>query len=256
MSTQYDTIGATYEEMRKLPAAQLQDYSFRKALAPYMKGTKVLDLACGTGYYSRTALELGAASVIGVDISPGMIEAAKALTASSKVTFQVADCSKPVIFDGGPFDLVLGAWLLNYAPNATEMRDMYRTVAMNLKQGGRFLGVTPHPTNDPKGHENQATAVRPIQNGNVTMLVKNEVEDGVATHLVAVTPSGKIEFEGFHLTKDVYERCAREGGMTGELIWKPLEFPAGESWDSFLEVPHFGILDLAKSSEIQGPGKA
>ena len=143
MSTQYDTIGASYNDMRKFPAAQIQDYNFHKAAAPYAKGAKVLDLACGTGHYSRVLLAVGAASVVGIDISPVMIEAAEASSSSTsdKSTFQVGDCSKPVAFDGGPFDLVVGSWLLNYAPSGKEMTNMFRTVAMNLRDGGHFLAV-------------------------------------------------------------------------------------------------------------------
>jgi predicted RNA methylase len=39
---------------------------------------KALDLACGTGCYSFALLEWGAHHVIGVDISEGMIRAARA----------------------------------------------------------------------------------------------------------------------------------------------------------------------------------
>ena len=53
MSTQYDDIGATYEEMRKLPISVLQDANVEAAVVPFVKGAKVLDLACGTGYYSK-----------------------------------------------------------------------------------------------------------------------------------------------------------------------------------------------------------
>lgn len=53
MSTQYDDIGATYEEMRQLPIAILQDANVEAAVAPFIKSAKVLDLACGTGYYSK-----------------------------------------------------------------------------------------------------------------------------------------------------------------------------------------------------------
>ena len=252
MSTQYDTIGASYNEMMKLPAAHIQDYNFHKAVAPYAKGAKILDLACGTGHYSKALLAMGATSVVGVDISPTMIKVAEASASSTsdKLTFQVADCSKPVVFDGGPFHLVVGSWLLNYASSGKEMTDMFRNVAMNLRDGGHFLAVTPHPTNDPKGYVERAASARPVQYGNITTFTTNEVEGGIATHLVAAMRPDNVEFDAYHLRKDVYERCAREGGLEGELVWKLIELPAGEdavSWKSYLEVPHFGILDVSKN---------
>ena len=253
MSTQYDTIGASYNEIKKLPAAQVESYNFHKAAAPYAKGAKVLDLACGTGQDSGALLAMGAASVVGVDISRAMIEVAEAslssLSTSDKLRFQIGDCSKPVVFDGGPFDLVVGSWLLNYAPSAEEMTDMFRTVAMNLRDGGHFLAVTPHPTNDPRDHIERGASARPVQYGNITTFATADVEDGIATHLVAAMRPENVEFDAYHLRKDIYERCAREGGLEGELVWKPTELPAGEdavSWKSYLEVPHFGILDVSK----------
>lgn len=249
MSTQYDAIGASYEEMKKLPAAQLEAYNFRKAVALYVKGAKVLDLACRTGFYAKTMLEMGAALVVGVDISSAMISVAKATSQSDKLVFQVGDCSKPMHRDGGHFDVVPGVCLLNYASNGEEMTDMFRNVAMNLREGGRFLAVTPHPANDPKRHSEAAAAARPVQYGNVTVSVTGEVADGVATHLVAVIGSGTVEFDAYHLRKEVYEQSAIEGGMRGTLAWRPIDLRSNddaETWGSYLKVPHFGILEVYK----------
>ena len=73
MSTQYDAIGTRYNSMHDLPAIHLERPSAIAALGD-ISGKRALDLACGTGRYSRLLIELGAASVVGVDISPVMIE--------------------------------------------------------------------------------------------------------------------------------------------------------------------------------------
>ena len=78
MSTQYDDIGATYEEMRKLPITILQGANVEAAVAPFIEGAKVLDLAYGTGYYSKKFLECGAKQFVGVDVFKKMVEAANA----------------------------------------------------------------------------------------------------------------------------------------------------------------------------------
>lgn len=59
MSTQYDGIGTSYDEMRKLPVALLERSNVQAAVTPYIHGARVLDLACGTGYYSQFLLTLG-----------------------------------------------------------------------------------------------------------------------------------------------------------------------------------------------------
>ena len=55
-------------------------------------GSRVLDVATGTGAAARIAAE-GGATVIGVDVSPGMIDAARRRS-TAKVRFEVADVAR------------------------------------------------------------------------------------------------------------------------------------------------------------------
>ncbi|KAL6714212.1 hypothetical protein ACLMJK_008707 [Lecanora helva] len=258
MSAQYDNIGTAYDEMKKFPVALLERANVKTALAPYIKGANVLDLACGTGYYCQKCLEWGAARVTGVDISKTMIAAAQKATADdARVSFQVADCSVPIRHDGGPFDIVLGSWLLNYASCREEMVRMHLNIAMNLKDGGRFIGVTPDPTDDPKTRIEEVLAADPPPHPDVTVTVKSEIQDGVETHLVARTKAGEVEFDGYMLRKAVYEESARQGGMLGPLMWKPTNMPEKledrpygldeKAWEAYMKLPHFCILDLSKN---------
>lgn len=261
MSTQYDDIGATYEEMRNLPIALLQDANVEAAITPLLKDAKVLDLACGTGYYSRKFLSFGATHVVGVDISKGMIDAANAGTPTSSkpngLTFHVADCSLPHRYEEGPFDVVFGAWLLNYASTGSEMRNMFRNAQVNLKPRGHFVGVTPPPTDDPRGHTERALAARPAQYGEVVVTIVKDVDKGVATHLNARMKTGTVDFDAYHLKKSVYEEAAREGGLEGALRWRGVDSPdirgdvleslRSPAWEKYVAVPHFSVLVVAKS---------
>ena len=256
MSTQYDSIGATYEEMRNLPISILQDVNVAAAIAPYIKDAKVLDLACGTGYYSIRFLEWGAKQVVGVDILQGMVDAAAASSTDTGLKFHVADCSITARYEEGPFDVVFSDWLLNYASSGVELADMFRNATVNLKSGGHFIGVTPPPTDDPRGHVERALVVRPAQYGNVVVTVIGDVEEGVATHLDARMKAGRVEFDAYHLTRVAYERSAREGGVEGTLTWRAVDSPdirsdvlesvRSSAWGDYLMVPHFGMLVVAK----------
>ncbi|KAM0799153.1 S-adenosyl-L-methionine-dependent methyltransferase [Usnea florida] len=262
MSTQYDTIGATYEEMRTLPIAHLQDAHVSAATAPFLRSARILDLACGTGYYSRKFLSWGARSVVGIDISSSMIDAARSASAANSsesqgITYHIGDCSRPHVYEGGPFDIVFGAWLLNYASSRAEMRDMFRNACGNLKPGGHFIGVTPPPTEDPRGHTEKALAVQPAQYGGLVVTLVGDVEGGVATHLNAKMRTGTVEFDAFHLRKSVYEGAAREGGLEGALRWRGVDSPdirgdvleqlRSPEWGDYVAVPHFSVLVVAKS---------
>ena len=139
MSTQYDNIGEAYNIKKELTYTLLQDANVEAVIKPYIGGARVLDLACGHGLHSRACIGWGASSVVGVDISSTMIDVARRSTTSENIEYEVADCSKPKTYRGGEYDLVFAGWLLNYAPSGKDMANMFRNVALNLKDGGHFV---------------------------------------------------------------------------------------------------------------------
>ena len=265
MPTQYDTIQAPYDEIRKASIALIERANVQEAVAPFIKHARVLDLACGSGFYSYHLLKWGASKVVGVDISPAMIEEARAAGSqvpsnSTTIEFRIGDCSKPVRYDGGPFDVVFGAWLLNYAPSGKDMVDMFHNVSLNLKDGGHFVAVMPPPTEDPAAFVEAEGKARPSESGGSGGLfssVTGVVEDGITMHLHADTKLGDVDFDCYHLRKEVYEASAREGGLRGKLAWRMTTVPdefmkdrkggaSVEELESYKVTPGFGILVVAK----------
>ncbi|KAL8752397.1 MAG: hypothetical protein Q9199_005776, partial [Rusavskia elegans] len=162
MSTQYNQIQAPYDYIRKKSIALIEHENIRTTLAPHIENARVLELACGSGFYTYDFLKWGATSVLGVDISPVMIEQARStgsspvgttpasvLTGNKKVDFMLADCTKPERYLGAPFDVVFGAWLLNYAPDRKGLVDMFRNISLNLREGGTFVSITVPPAENP-----------------------------------------------------------------------------------------------------------
>ena len=204
--------------------------------------------------------------MVGVDLSPAMIEGARAAassqipSSSATIEFRIADCSKPVSYEGGPFDVVFGAWLLNCAPSGKDMVGMYRNVALNLKDGGHFVTVVPPPNQDPAAFVEAEAKARPSElggSGGLICSVTGVVEDGAIYHAHADTRLGDVDFDGYYLRKAVYEASAREGGLCGELVWRVTTVPdeilkdrrggaSVEEINSYKVTPHFGILVVAK----------
>ncbi|KAI4153530.1 MAG: hypothetical protein L6R39_001547 [Caloplaca ligustica] len=259
MSEQYNAIVEPYNEMRKLPGEVVETYNVQQALAPCIRGAKVLDLACGAGHYSHLMIAWGASHVIGADISSGMIAAAKTGSSSDQMRFIVADCSISTQYENGPFDIVFGGWLLNYAPDKGTMVNMFRNISTNLKEGGLFFGVAPYPTEDPRRHNERGLRLKPLFWDQLWIEPTADVEDGVATRVTADTRPEKIQFDNFHLRGSVYEEAAKEGGMNGKFEWKPIIMPPEESqlfqrkdnWETelaeYMKTPHFVVITVAKS---------
>src|SRR4029450_12459704 len=70
---QYDHIGSKYDEYAQTATIKRADSSTVLRMAGPLAGKRVLDLACGFGFYTRLLKQHGAAEVLGIDISPEMV---------------------------------------------------------------------------------------------------------------------------------------------------------------------------------------
>ncbi|POS70432.1 hypothetical protein DHEL01_v211174 [Diaporthe helianthi] len=244
---QYDDFATSYDLVWTVPAVRpllpLLESNI-SSLGP-LTGASVLDLATGTGIGLRLVRAAGAAKLVGVDISPQMLERAKATTPGAE--FHVADCSKPLGELGlqpGSFDVVLGVWLLNQCPSAAELGGMWNNIAMYLKPGGRFVGIIEnHDIVHPVGVQSfkygaMESRVTALDNG-----------QGWSVHVEFQTEP-KIEIDGFRLRKEIFELEAKNAGIGGIIYHAPGPEHVGETasnegpgnkvkgwWDELLEEP-------------------
>ncbi|KAK8091279.1 hypothetical protein PG994_000784 [Apiospora phragmitis] len=236
-ANQYDAIGAQYEAIKSLPIIKdVETANFRKyALELLASGnSRVLDLACGTGFYSEKLLEWGAASVTGVDISPAMIEVARAKARQNgkdgdrRLKYQVGDVLNLGIIDGGEYDMVTGVWLLNYASSRAELTQMYRGIRANLKPSGHFFGVGEESQEDIDAFVRQRQLFFEGNRG-LFGLETDYTErlasgDGYAMETrVHVDPP--FAMKTYHLRKSIYIEAARAAGMGGHYETKRMGVP-------------------------------
>src|SRR6478672_7020550 len=103
-----------------------------------------LELGAGTGFFSLNLKQAGILDAVHVtDLSPGMVEAAKANAEMLGFAVQgkVADAER-IPYDDNTFDLVVGHAVIHHIPDVeAAMREMLRV----LKPGGRFV-VAGEPT--------------------------------------------------------------------------------------------------------------
>jgi SAM-dependent methyltransferase len=144
-AAQYDHIGSKYDEYaRTATLKRAERYTFFRMVGA-LDGQRVLDLACGLGFYTRLLKQHGAAQVIGVDISPEMIRLAQQQEQAEPlgITYQVGDAvTLPSL---GPFALVTAVHLLTYATSKDQLLGMFQSVYANLIPGGRFIAYTNNP---------------------------------------------------------------------------------------------------------------
>ena len=76
MSTDYNLIAEQYKQCKEHPwRSRIETYSIMKHLGN-LEGKKVLDVACGEGFYARKLRHWGAGEVVGIDLSEAMIRLA------------------------------------------------------------------------------------------------------------------------------------------------------------------------------------
>ena len=112
-----------------------------RKLLPDFKDKRVLDLGCGYGWHCIYAMEHGASSVVGVDISHKMLEVAKEKTHFPQIEYKCC-AMEDVEFPEESFDVILSSLAFHYvADYEILVKKIYRI----LKSGGKLVFTVEHP---------------------------------------------------------------------------------------------------------------
>lgn len=144
MSTpvRYDTVAEFYEQF----AQDVYDDPPMVALLHLLGDVatlRILDLACGQGRLSRELARRGA-QVVGVDISPAMLERAQAREAQHPfhITYLLADASSHIALPNESFDGVTCSFGLS---DIDDLDGLITNVSRLLRPGGFFAFSLLHP---------------------------------------------------------------------------------------------------------------
>ena len=105
-------------------------------------GEKIIDIACGQGFFSRELAKIGV-SVTAVDVSPELIKIAKERSRDFKINYFVASADKLARFQTGSFDKAIMVLAIQDIENLSGVLSEASRV---LKSGGEFFIVINHPT--------------------------------------------------------------------------------------------------------------
>ena len=110
-------------------------------MLPDFAGRDVLDLGCGYGWHCAYAAEHGARSVLGLDISGKMLEAARGHHAASVIEYRRM-AMEDADFADGSFDVVLSSLAFHYV---ADFGALVRKIVRWLRPGGDFVFSCEHP---------------------------------------------------------------------------------------------------------------
>ena len=111
------------------------------ALLPDVVDRRVLDLGCGVGQLARHLAAIGAAEVVGIDVSERMLALARAEWTHPRVTY-TRGAVEDARFPPARFDLIVSSLVLHYVK---DYRGMVGRIAEWLAPDGVLVYSTEHP---------------------------------------------------------------------------------------------------------------
>lgn len=112
-----------------------------KNMLPDFKDKRVLDLGCGFGWHCKYAVENGAKSVIGVDISQNMLNEAKKKASYDNVTY-ICMPIEDINFQPNSFDIIISSLAFHYIKS---FDNICSKVNKYLIKDGDFIFSVEHP---------------------------------------------------------------------------------------------------------------
>jgi ubiquinone/menaquinone biosynthesis C-methylase UbiE len=241
MTTNYDPIAEQYKQSKHQPWRIYIETFTLMGLIGELSGKRVVDLACGEGFYTRLIRQLGAAKVVGVDLSKRMIDLAREQEAEQQLGIEYVTGDVKQLDLKGEYDLAVAAYLLNYARDRDELGAMCNAIAGCLRPGGRFVTINSSPTLD------YSTAPSYRKYG-FEINVLGEFREGVPITWTFFLEDEAFEIENYFLDVSVHEEMFQSVGFRAVHWHRPRLSQEGETihggnfWKCFLD--HSPIIGI------------
>jgi len=125
------------------------EWNTLQKMLPDFKDKRVLDLGCGFGWHCRYAIDRGALSVMGIDISEKMLHKAKEINQSAFIRYECV-AIEDFEYVENSFDIVISSLAFHYISSFEELcKKIYRS----LTPGGWFVFSVEHPVFTAEGSQ-------------------------------------------------------------------------------------------------------
>lgn len=230
----YEGIADAYGESMRLPFRDaIEKYTLLETLGDF-NGARVLDMACGDGYYTRLLKRIGASEATGVDVSVEMVRRAEELEKRDPLGCVYRQSEVAEFQPSEPVDVVVAIYSLGYSRTAEQLRRFCRSCHDALRPGGRFVGLNDNVRNPP-------SATGPWKKYGLERTCAEPLSEGDVIRWTITNPDGRrFDLQNFHLTPETYENAFRATGFS-EFRWVDLMLQPSEQdnpfWDDFLAQP-------------------
>jgi 2-polyprenyl-3-methyl-5-hydroxy-6-metoxy-1,4-benzoquinol methylase len=124
------------------PAGQIRWARRAKMLTDHLQpGMAVLELGCGTGYFTQELARSGA-DITAIDVSPELLDIARANCSAPNVRYEIQNAYE-LSYPDSIFDSVVGSSVLHHL----EIEDALRQIHRVLRPGGTMFFTEPNMLN-------------------------------------------------------------------------------------------------------------
>lgn len=138
----YDLLALGYKSSNVKPDKQYAILPTVLQMVGDLEGKTVVDLGCGSGFFTLELAKAGAAAVCGVDNSHQQIKLARELSAHPAIEYRVGD-----IFTqhGGPVDVINAPFVPNYARTIPILKHFFSLIFDSINKDGKAIFVVDLP---------------------------------------------------------------------------------------------------------------
>ena len=188
MQSYYAARAAEYDRIYQKPERQADLRAIERWLPPKFAGARVLEIACGTGYWTQF-IAPAAAQVLALDAAAETMDIARTRVDASKVDFRLGD-AYALPQDLGKFDAAFAGFWFSHVPKARR-REFLLGLAARLQPGAKVVFLdnlyvegssTPLAARDVDGNTYQT---RRLGDGTSHQVLKNFPSEAEMLELVA-----------------------------------------------------------------------
>ena len=218
----YDRWARTYEDT----VEDAMDIALLDRVAvDWVVAGNVADLGCGTGRTGAWLKARGVGEIDGVDLSPGMLEAARARGVYRSLhEAEVGDTG----LDGGAYDLVVSCLVDEHL---ADLAPLYGEAARLARPGGRFVLVGFHPhfiiASGMPTHFDDAESGEPVAIETHVHLLSEHVAAGRVAGLELGELHERVVDDEWVALKPKWERF-RDHPISFAFVWGAPDRPGGD----------------------------
>lgn len=188
MESYYAARAGEYDAVYSKPERQSDLRKIEQWLPSILRGRRILEIACGTGYWTQF-LAPAASSIVAIDSSEETLRIARERGATGNVSFAAGDAYAPRRQDG-PFDAAFAGFWFSHVPKERQV-EFLAALHAALEPGAKvvfldnlFVAGSSSPISEHDEHGN-TYQTRSLADGSTHRVLKNFPSEAQLQALVA-----------------------------------------------------------------------